>query len=223
MLDIKELAMELGSTDPKIKDDAVGVLWDAARNGADISAAISSLANLLWDEDVSIRSDVAVTLENAAKHGADMSAAISALAAALSDADMRVQGSASSALQIAVADVNSCHAALSELVESFSYGTGRWRAAMALEGSIGKCPSLEAVDAAEARLREEYDALKQKRWYGKEAELARIGVSFSRLINETAKRRDALAANRDIMLDDKPKPPKQGPMYQKIRRVLTNG
>jgi hypothetical protein len=84
---------------------------------------------------------------------------------------------------------------------------------------IGRCTSAEQVNLMETKLREEYDALRKKQRYLRGWEVSGIAFVLSKYIIERAKRRDELAPQHDILLDDIPKPPKKGGVYQEIRRV----
>jgi len=118
------------------------------------------------------------------------------------------------------ADTSVAMHALAEAVSDADMSV-RIMAASALERAIQKCASAEALSVMEAKLRESYDILRSEYRHGKEAELAGIRVMFSKLMSEAAKRRDALVTKKDILLDDKLKPPKKGrgEIYCQMRRV----
>ena len=195
MVDVEELIVRLGTPDPRTR---IGAAWDllssAVSQKADIRAAIPALADALSDNKLTVRKYSAGALRwVAANRGADMTAAMPALVKALSDPDADVR------LEVAWA--------LERTVQN-------------LEGGIRECTSLNQLDRTESRFREQYSVLRTRCWYGKERELERIGLAFSKLMNETAKRRDALAANRDVLLEDVLRPPKDGTkIYHEMRRA----
>jgi HEAT repeat protein len=226
MADVDELVRKLGDTDPKVRMYAARALENAAYYRADITIVISALAEALSDKDARVRCSAAEALGSAARPGVDMTVAMSALAAALSDKNASVQSCAASALGYAAQYGAGMTVAILALAKALSDKISgvRWNAASALGKAIEKCATIEALDEMETRLRGEHGALKEKYRYGKEAELARLGSAFSKLISEAARRRDALVPERDILLDDLPKPPKKGrgEIYCQMRRV-TNG
>ena len=115
-------------------------------------------------------------------------------------------------------DVTAAIPALAKALSDWHAGV-REIAANALTNSIEKSTSVEALERMETRLREEHAIFRDKHHPRTKDELAGIGLAFSKLINETAKRRDLLATQRDIMLEGVPKAPKKGGVYQEMRRV----
>jgi vesicle coat complex subunit len=224
MYDIKQLILNLGDPDPKVKLHAVHTLWDAASNGADITAAIPALVKALSDGNAAFRGNVAWTLEKAVIHEKNHDAAMPALTKALSDENPDVRNEAARVLWNAAtigADIGAALPALAEALYDEDVRV-RQKAVHALEKDIGKCDSLEQFNRMETSLREGYGALRAKR-PGKN-ELAAIRLTFFKLMAAVAKKRDSLAPSRDIMLTDIPKPPNKGRggMFQTTRRALAN-
>jgi hypothetical protein len=183
---------------------------------------IEELVRKLGDPCAETRKSLAGALGRTANQGANITVAIPALAKALSDEVSDVRSYAAWALGNSALQGVDITVAIPVLVKTLSDVAGdvQWNAAEALEKAIKKCASVEALNVMEAKLRESYGALRRECRYGKKAELAGIGSVFSKLTNQIAKKRDSLAAKRDILLDEKPKPPKGG-VYQQIRRSGT--
>jgi hypothetical protein len=182
---------------------------------------IEDLVRKLGDPDPKVRFKAVWVLWDAAFKGMDVTAAIPALAKALSDTATDVQCYAALALGNAAfkeADVTAAIPALAKALSDWHAGV-REIAANALTNSIEKSTSVEALERMETRLREEHAIFRDKHHPRTKDELAGIGLAFSKLINETAKRRDLLATQRDIMLEGVPKAPKKGGVYQEMRRV----
>jgi hypothetical protein len=153
--------------------------------------------------------------------GVDISAAMPALANALSDAGEGVPLRAITALYHAAehgADISIATSALAKALSDKNMAVRR-NAAGTLEKAIENCASAGSLDGIEARVSESYAALRNGCRYGKETEPTGTGLAFSELTNQIAKRRDALAAKRDVLLEDIPKPPKKGGVYQEMRKV----
>jgi hypothetical protein len=115
-------------------------------------------------------------------------------------------------------------AALSALANVLSDGNRivRSYADEALNHVIQKSTSIELLNEMEMKLKESYSTKRKEYRYGKERELVQIELVFSKLMAEIAKRKNELAPKRDILLDDIPKPPKKGEIYQQIRGTVRN-
>jgi hypothetical protein len=226
MAEVAELIARLGDPDPKVRAGAAEALRDVALHGADMSAAIPALAKALSDEDASVLDGAVWAFYDTVSHGTDITISLPALVKLLSNRDDSIQVGAAWVLELAVANEKSRDAAFSALAKGLSYehADARNCAAKAFTNAIERCASIVALGAVEAKLREEYGALREKYRYGKEAELAGIGLGFSGLMNKIAKTRDALAAKHDILLADMPKPPKSGTkVYQRMREIIRIG
>jgi HEAT repeat protein len=209
-------------SDEDVRGDAVWTLMFAATKGADISVAIPALPKAFSDRDVRVRENAVCALKYAALlHGADISAAVPALAEAVFAGDKDVHEIAAEALDAAIANEKSRDAALSALVKKLSdMDASVWRMDARTFGEfIERCASVEALGAMAAKLQESYSVLKEKCRYGKEQEPIGTGFRFYRLMVRIADKKNALASQHDILLDEKPKPPKKGGVYQEIRRA----
>jgi HEAT repeat protein len=91
-------------------------------------------------------------------------------------------------------------------------------AAQSLEKLFEKCVSLEQINDFEKEFQNGYTLLKKK----SKEKLGGIHISLARLQIRVAAKRNELAKDQGILLDDKPKPPKEGKMFQRLRR-LRNG
>jgi hypothetical protein len=78
----------------------------------------------------------------------------------------------------------------------------------ALERIIGNCDSAKKLSVVEKRMIKGFANLIEKH-SDTANELQFFKMKFAQLRNSIAKRRDALAVDRGILLDDKPKPPKR--------------
>jgi hypothetical protein len=87
-----------------------------------------------------------------------------------------------------------------------------------LETMIFRCKNSEEINRITKQLDEAYSRLKGK---DKNTE-KKVSLQIAKLRIDLAKKRNRLAENKGILLDDKPKLPKRGTMYQQARRV-TNG
>ena len=148
-----------------------------------------------------------------------------ALAKALSDGNEDVRVNAAWALGNAARNGADIAVAMPALVGALSDGD-TWvkaNAAWALEKVIEKYTSIEPLNEMETKLQESYDSVKKRYLSPKDAELVGIGLMFSRLMNAIAKARNELTPQRDILLDDIPKPPKKGEIYRIIRGTVRNG
>jgi hypothetical protein len=83
MADIEELVRKLGDPYPTTRLSAAWALEDAARHGADISAAIPALAKSLYHGDMSVQGNAASALKSATANVKSRDAALSALLEAL--------------------------------------------------------------------------------------------------------------------------------------------
>jgi DNA anti-recombination protein RmuC len=164
-------------------------------------------------------------LGDAASKGVDISIAIPALSNALTDANKDVRRDAARALGNAAYNGADISVAIPALANALSDENEyvRTNAAWALGKVIQKSTSIEPLDEIETKLRESYDALRDKCRNQKQDELVEIGFTFSKLMNEIAKKKNSLAPMRDILLDDVPKPPKKGEIYQQVRGTVRNG
>ncbi len=98
----------------------------------------------------------------------------------------------------------------------------RERIASALWTAIQECASIGWLDAMETNLRRGYDVLKTE-CPRREREKS-AGIGFSKVMKHIARCKNELAPQRDILLDDVPKPPKRGTLYRRLecprRRVF---
>jgi hypothetical protein len=84
-----------------------------------------------------------------------------------------------------------------------------------LGGMIENLESKEDFQDFEAKLQEGYDRLKRKL---KQEDLTETLVKIAELKYRVTQRKNVLAKDKGIILDDKPKPPKKG-IYQQLRRA----
>jgi hypothetical protein len=190
---------------------------------------IARMAAALSDQDPTVRGDNAHRLGDAADLGVDIAAAMSALVKLLSDdtvnlGNTSVRGNVQATLMRAVASEKNRDAALSALANALYHEnkTVRDKATQTLERAIERCASAGHLDEAALKLREAYGTLMGKCRYGKEQEPVGTGFRFYRLMVRIADRKNVLASQRDVLLDDMPKPPNrgEGTLYRAAGRLV---
>jgi HEAT repeat protein len=216
------------SGDTQTRWKAAVVLWRAIDKGADIPAAIPALANALSDAVEAVREMAVEALTSAVARGADITPAIPALVHALSDENANVRRKAAYVLGHSMFYGANITAAISALAKALSDENAdvRTNADEALRIVIDYCSPIDRyppkiLSEMEAMVLEELRASRKKFQFQTKGELAAIGLQFSALLNKIAKRRNIIAAKRDMLLTDKPKPPKfgKGQIYCRMRRV----
>jgi hypothetical protein len=192
---------------------------------------VAKLTAALSDKDADVRGRSAGHLGNAAELGVDVSAAMPTLTKMLSE-ELNLGGSspsknAEAALTRAVFNEKNRDAALSALANALYDGSPdtRKEAARLLRHAVERCRTTVQLDRITYWLRETYGG-PGKRCAAKGRESAAGGFAAYRLIRHAAILKHALAAKRDIMLDDKPKPPGKdggGPLYRASARLALRG
>jgi HEAT repeat protein len=212
----------LSGADVTLRMHAAGTLGYAAMHGTDVSDATPLLVKMLSGGKSTALGNLAWALGKAAVYEKSRDVALCALAKTLFEGGLGLRVTAAEGLEHAASKGTDMGVAISALAKALPDGNAgiRKNAAMAFGHAVRNCASIEALDAMGFRLQEEYGAFRRKRGYMPES--AGIGFTFSRLINEAAKRRDELTATRDILLDERPKPPKGGTIFQATRRALAN-
>ncbi len=181
----------------------------------DMAAAVAVLGESLGDSNPSTQEYAARALELAAEKGADIRAAVGQLGKAL-EAD-EICAHVPWALGHAAAMGKSGDAPLETLSNALVDGRPGVRSG-AVAGfmfAISGCGSAGSLDMLEARIQERRAALKER--CGTQGGPAGTD-SFCIVMNEIARKRDKLTARRDILLDNMPKAPKRGTVYQAARR-----
>ncbi len=152
--------------------------------------------------------------------------AVPGLARALSDGDDNLRRACAARLQDAAFGGVDISIAVEPLVLALSDKDPVTRthagAALDSECATGDCNSIDVLRGMEANLRKGYESTREKISPCR-AELVRAGFVFSAMLGRTARRRNELAELRDIMLDERPKPPKRGTAYQELRMAVRNG
>ncbi len=198
--EIRELIGELG-TDQYRTRAAQG---DLVRIG---KPAVIPLIQALKDEDWRVRDAALKTLGKIGKP------AVPALVNALKDQRLRLiaivtlgeidDSSAVAPLVIAVKD-NDPHV--------------RSNALWALEAIRRRCTTIEFLEIYERELDGGLARLQKKY---KDDDLIEVGFQMAKLKKRIAAKKNELASQRDLLLEDIPKPPpkKKGRMYQSMRRI----
>ena len=95
----------------------------------------------------------------------------------------------------------------------------RGKAAEALGRNIGTCETIEELKKVERRFEQESVVLRKK--HTGKGELIDAQIEIAKLISTIAERKDELAPKRNLLLTDKPKPPKKGKgVYRIFKRTL---
>jgi len=171
---------------------------------------VERLIKRLKDTDSVVRADAAEALGKIGKP------AVPALIEALKDEDSNMRLWAA----ITLSSIGQpAIPALIEALEDTNFFV-RSNAARALGGILNKCETIEAVNEFETHLQDGMNSVR-KQW--KKGVTTEFGLQISKLQIAAARKRDELAPKRDILLDEVPKPPKKGEIYQQMRGTVRNG
>jgi hypothetical protein len=221
------LVKAIWDPDPGVREDVLYVIGRSAENGADIRVALPALSEALFDENPNARAYAALTFMVAFSKGTNITFAMPSLAHAVCDFHTDVSVAAAETLMNAAARKETRGAAISALVGAL----GDQKLIMhitpahVLEKILEKCDSGESLDARAAELRKGYAAIRRKPGFRKTGAFVRMRERIFELMSDIARKKNELAAKRDILLDEKPKPPKAGTNYQQVRakRALARG
>ena len=164
-----------------------------------------------------LKSEDVKTRENAAKRLYDIKdkKAVPALCKALKDRDADVRFCAGMALGN-IGDASAVPALIGALKDEDWYV--RDRAARVLGKIVAECETMEALENVEKQTEKYSDALRKK--HVDKRMLANDFIAVAKTLRIIAEKKDELASKKDLLLDDKPKPPKKGRgIYQASRRV----
>jgi hypothetical protein len=215
MGEVDTLIGQLKDPNIQIRLNAACRLGEAAAENPE-SKILNALIAALKDEFAGVRIWAAMGLGGVCKQSA-----VPALVEALKDEDERVQKVAHEAI-IGIGSI-----AVIELMITPNYGDARFRektsnlvSLLLNNPDFQNCNEISELREFENRLQEIHDSLRN---LGDKNTLKKIGINLTRLRTAVVNRRNKLATQttNDIILDDKPKPPKKG-MYQQIKRT-TNG
>ncbi len=93
----------------------------------------------------------------------------------------------------------------------------RFWAAMTLDKVVRECKTIEEAENVEKGIEGSLAALRKERV--DKGVLIDAQIKVAKLTREIAEKKDELASKRDLLLDDKPRPPKKGGgMYQEFRK-----
>ena len=133
---------------------------------------------------------------------------------ALKDKDWSVRRNAAVALG-KIGDPSAVPALIEALGHHDEYF--RYNSASAIVELIKKCKTIEDYERIENEIDKGCTALRRKKEDADRLIYAQIRVA--ELTREIAEKKDKLAPKRDLLLDDKPRPPKKGGgMYQEFRK-----
>jgi len=97
----------------------------------------------------------------------------------------------------------------------------RNQATWALVYIVEKCETIEDFEKVEKGIDEGSVLLRKGR--PDKTMLINVQIHVARLTREITKKKDKLAPKRDLLLGDKPKPPKKGRGVYQITRMIRNG
>jgi len=92
---------------------------------------------------------------------------------------------------------------------------------LALENIAEKCETLEELEKVERDIDNGLARLKKK--HVDRRELIDVHIKIAKLTRKIAKKKDEITTKRDLLLDDKPKPPKKGRGVYRTARMIRNG
>jgi hypothetical protein len=214
MDEVERLIGLLGDADEQVRDEAVQGLGELKDR-----RAIPALVRALGDVSMSIRTSAAQAL------GEVEALAVPALKEKLLKGDEKERADAAFAIFV-ISD--GCEDGLFDkhmgaLVKSLDDPNREVRrlGALTLIQLLKNCETVDAVSEFETHLQEGFDSLAKK--HIKKDEIAVVVTKFSKLRIAAARKKNSLASKRDIILEDIPRPPKKGEVYQQIRRTVRNG
>ncbi len=196
-----------------LKDKDRRVRWRVAEALGEIgdARAVEPLIGALKDDDWKVRQGAAWALGDIGD-----GRAVEPLIGALKDDDWKVREGAPWALG-KIGDARAVEPLIGALKDD------DWKvrqgAAWALRKMIlENCQTIESLESYEKGLDEGLARL-QKRY--REDDLVKVGFQIAKLKKQIAARKNELASQRDLILEDIPKPPskKKGRMYQSMRRA----
>ena len=98
---------------------------------------------------------------------------------------------------------------------------GRAVATKVLVNIVEKCKTTEDLEKVEKGIEQGSAVLRKGRV--DKGILIDVQITIAKLTREIAKKKDELAPKRDLLLDDKPKPPKKGRGVYHTARMIRNG
>ena len=113
--------------------------------------------------------------------------------------------------------------AVPALIEELKDGAEivQWEAARALERIVKRCKTIEDFEEFEKGIKEGSAVLRKGRI--DKRKLINLQTYLAKLTRRIADMKDELAPKRDLLLDDKPKPPKKGRGPYQVSRRAMNG
>ncbi len=174
-------------------------------------AAVPTLIDALKDKDCYVRRNAALPLGDIGD-----ARAVSPLIDALKDEDEIVRWRAAWALR-QIGDKGAAEPLVVALKDEDKL-VGE-EAARSLGKIFEKCKTTEDLETFERQLDEGLARLQKRFW--KDDDLVETGFYIARLKKQVAAKKNELASQRDLILEDIPKPPpkKKGRMYQQLRRI----
>jgi hypothetical protein len=227
----QELVRQLGSSNEKVKNNAIQELLGILNpTETTLIEAWDNKDELVWaDHDklfVKIGKSAVPILIDFLKNGlhperwkaAEVlglirdASAVPVLIDALKDTEMVVPENAARAL------VNIGRPAVLALVVALKNESTviQHHATVSLKKILANCKGIDYVREFEDRLTEGFDELKKDQ---SKREIRKLEFDFAKWKMIAANKKNEFAGKKDILLPDKPKPPKKGQMFHRIRRV----
>ena len=195
-----------------------GIVGENQGNG-EVVSAIHALTEALKSDDIVVRSYAADAVARAGK------TAVPGIVRCLGHENWKVREMATKALLIIAGknpgtrEIFQAVPALVELLKEKDYHAPRVALAW-LHGILDECKTAESRRIFEKRLEEGYDRLMKMPL--EREEILEIRMKYAKLRMELAHKMNELSEDKGIVLDDIPKPPKKGTIYQRLR-VMRNG
>ncbi len=199
----------------QLQEDAGMALGDIAKRNPRTKGLLDAVPALIGAL-ISGKTELRITAVTALGHIGDASA-VPALAEALKDENDDVQIRAVISL-LGIGDSS----VVPVLIAALDYGDPalRFHVSRGLESIVRKCETMEEVERIESQI-EEFSAASREK-HADEGTLADVQMQAARVIGAIAKKKNEFAPKKDLLLDDKPKPPKKGRgIYQTVRRSTT--
>ena len=208
MSGVDELIEELKSEDAEARAGAAIELGKCR-----IKRAVPALIERLKDEDVTVRWRAAEALGKIGD-----ASAVPALIKTLKDENRDVRKAATRALGV-MEDLSAVPYLIGALKDKDRMV--RFKVRWALGRIVDKCKTTEDFEKVEKGIDEGSAVLRKGRV--DKGILIDAQIKIAELTRKIAKKKDELAPKRDLLLTDKPKPPKKGRGVYQTARMIRNG
>jgi HEAT repeat protein len=208
---VPALANALSDGDPDVRKSASNLLEHAVSNKKTRNAVLSVFVGALSDTDRGVRENAGIVLERIGQP------AVPALSKLLNGKEPQLARKAADLLG-AIGHASAVPALVKALGSRDTELRGK------AEGSLGailvNSDTVEALGEFEKGIKGAVRALRAR--YGI-SETRDVRMRLSRMEMECVRKRNLLAPDRGMLLDERPKPPQRGEVFREIRRALRHG